>query len=103
MGISTYIIYALAIILLTLSFFKDKQKTKLGLKKAWMSFKKLMPMILPLFLFIGILLTLITPSFISTILGENSGFLGYVIGMLTGSITFMSPFVAYPLGKELLT
>ena len=102
MGTTTYIIYGLAIVLLLFSYSKDKQKTKKALKKAWMSFKKLMPLLLPLFLFIGILLALITPSFISGILGKNSGFLGYSIGMITGSITFMSPFVAYPLGKQLL-
>ncbi|QMS85282.1 permease [Candidatus Xianfuyuplasma coldseepsis] len=102
MGVSSYIIYALAIILLIVSYIKDTQKTKKGLLKAWKSFRKLMPLILPLFLFIGILLALITPSFISSILGEDSGFLGYVIGMVVGSITFMSPFVAYPLGVELL-
>ncbi|HKL47417.1 MAG TPA: hypothetical protein VJ878_02015 [Candidatus Izemoplasmatales bacterium] len=102
MSIETYIIYGLAILLLVVSSIKDKNKTKKGLKKALKSFMKLMPVLIPLFLFVGILLTLITPSFISSILGENSGFLGYVIGMSIGSITFMSPFVAYPLGLELL-
>ncbi|MFO7968720.1 MAG: hypothetical protein R6U15_01235 [Candidatus Izemoplasmatales bacterium] len=102
MSIEVYIIYGLAIILLLVSFIKDKSKTKKGLKKAIKSFIKLMPILIPLFLFVGILLTLITPAFISSILGEESGFLGYVIGMSVGSITFMSPFVAYPLGLELL-
>lgn len=102
MSIDTYIIYGLAFILLVVSFIKDKNKTKQGLKKAIKSFSKLMPVLIPLFLFVGILLAVITPEFISTILGEESGFLGYVIGMSVGSITFMSPFVAYPLGQELL-
>lgn len=102
MSTETYIIYGLAIVLLLVSFFKDKEKTKKGLKKAYKSFIKLMPVLIPLFLFVGILLAIITPSFISSILGEESGFLGYVIGMSIGSITFMSPFVAYPLGQELL-
>ncbi|MCF7924512.1 MAG: hypothetical protein K9L64_05325 [Candidatus Izimaplasma sp.] len=102
MSLEVYIIYGLAIVLLTISFIKDKHKTKKGLMKAIKSFSKLMPILIPLFLFVGILLTLITPAFISTILGEESGFLGYVIGMSVGSITFMSPFVAYPLGLELL-
>lgn len=102
MSTETNIIYGLAIVLLLVSFFKDKEKTKKGLKKAYKSFIKLMPVLIPLFLFVGILLAIITPSFISSILGEESGFLGYVIGMSIGSITFMSPFVAYPLGQELL-
>lgn len=102
MGLETYIIYGVSFILLIISFLKDKEKTIKGLRKALKSFTKLMPVLIPLFLFVGIILTLITPTFISSILGENSGFLGYVIGMSVGSITFMSPFVAYPLGLELL-
>lgn len=102
MSIEVYIIYGLAIVLLLVSLIKDKHKTKMGVKKAFKSFIKLMPILIPLFLFVGILLTLITPSYISRLLGEESGFLGYVIGMSVGSITFMSPFVAYPLGMELL-
>ncbi|MFP4478024.1 MAG: permease [Candidatus Izemoplasmatales bacterium] len=102
MSIEVYIIYGLAVLLLFISFLKDKGKTKKGLMKAFKSFMKLMPVLIPLFLFVGILLALITPAFISSILGEDSGFLGYVIGMSVGSITFMSPFVAYPLGQELL-
>ncbi|MGS0973557.1 MAG: permease [Candidatus Izemoplasmataceae bacterium] len=102
MSIEAIIIYSIAIILLIISFFADKKKTLKGLKKGSKSFIKLMPVLLPLFLFIGILLAIVTPSFISTLLGEESGFLGIVLGLSIGSITFMPPFVAYPLGVELL-
>lgn len=102
MSIEAIIIYSIAIILLIVSFIADKKKTLKGLKKGSKSFIKLMPVLLPLFLFIGILLAIVTPSFISTLLGEESGFLGIVLGLSIGSITFMPPFVAYPLGVELL-
>lgn len=39
----TYILYALAIIGLTVSFFKDRQKTKAALMKAWKSFENILP------------------------------------------------------------
>ena len=45
---------------------------------------------------------MVTPTFISSLLGEESGLLGYIFGLSIGSITFMPPFVAYPLGAELL-
>lgn len=61
-----------------------------------------MPVLIPLFLFVGILLALVTPEFVSNSLGESSGIFGMVFGLVIGSITFMSPFVAYPLGVELL-
>ncbi|MEC9484846.1 MAG: permease [Candidatus Izemoplasma sp.] len=102
MSIETIIIYGIAIILLVISFIKDKQKTALAIKKGYKKFMKILPVLLPLFLLIGIILTVITPVFITRVLGEESGFLGYVIGLTLGSITFMSPFVAYPLGAELI-
>jgi len=102
MSIEAIIIYSIAIILLLASFIADRKKTYQGLKKGTKSFLKLMPVLLPLFLFIGILLAIVTPVFISTLLGEESGFLGIVLGLSIGSITFMPPFVAYPLGIELL-
>ena len=102
MTIDTIIIYSLAMLLLIISILKDKQKTKKALIKAKNTFIKLMPVLLPLFLFIGIILTLITPEFISKTMGEESGIFGYIIGLFLGSITFMSPFVAYPLGNDLI-
>ena len=102
MGIETYIIYGLALILTLVSFIKDKEKTKKGFKKGFKAFMKLLPVLIPLFLFIGILLALVTPEFISTLIGSGSGIVGISIGLIVGSITFMPPFVAYPLGVELL-
>jgi len=102
MSIETYVIYGLAITLSIVSLFYDKDKTLKGLKKGSKSFIKLMPILLPLFLFIGILLAVVTPELISSLLGEDSGFLGYIFGLTVGSVTFMPPFVAFPLGQELL-
>ncbi len=103
MSIETYIIYGLAIVLIIVSSFKDLSKTKKGIKKGMKSFLKLLPVLLPLFLFIGILLAIVTPDFISSLLGEDSGIAGIILGLFLGSITFMPPFVAYPLGVELLS
>lgn len=102
MSIDIIIIYSLAFLLLLFSFLKDKKKTGKALIKAKNTFIKLMPVLLPLFLFIGILLTIITPEWIATIFGQESGIFGYIIALILGSITFMSPFVAYPLGAELI-
>lgn len=102
MSIDTYIIYGVTLILIIASFIKDKQKTKMGLKKGFKSFMKLMPVMLPLFLFIGTLLALITPDVISSMIGENSGILGIAFTLVVGSISFMPAFVSYPLGAELI-
>lgn len=102
LGIEGIIIYVITLLFLLVSFFKDKKKTMLGIKKGYKSFIKIFPVMLPMFLFIGILVTIVTPEFISNLLGENSGILGIIFGLVVGSITFMPPFVAYPLGVELL-
>ena len=102
MSIETIILYGLTLILLIVSFIKDRNKTFKGIKKGVKSFLKLMPVLIPTFMFIGILLAVVTPEFISRLLGEESGILGIISGLTVGSITFMPPFVAYPLGVELL-
>lgn len=102
MDISTLILYGLAFVLLILSAIKDRDKTKKALKKGWMAFFNLIPVLIPLFLVVGVLLTLITPQMIKSVMGEDSGILGVLIGMIIGSIAFMPPFVTYPLGAELL-
>ncbi|WP_105617707.1 permease [Vallitalea okinawensis] len=102
MDISSLIMYVLAIILLIISFIKDRSKTKKAIKKGWMAFKKIVPVLVPLFLIVGIVLTVVTPDMIGSLLGEQSGFIGVLIGLVTGSIAFMPPFVTYPLGVELL-
>ena len=102
MTLDQIIIYVLTLVLLIASFITDKQKTIKGLKKGSKAFLKLMPVLLPLFLFIGIMLAIVTPEFISKILGEESGFFGMLFALVVGSITFMPAFVSYPLGAQLL-
>ncbi len=102
MGVSTYILYALSLTLLTVSFFKDRTKTKKAIKKGWMSFKKIMIILVPLFMFVGILLSLITPEQIKVAMGEESGIMGVVIALVVGSIAFIPSFLTFPLGAELL-
>lgn len=102
MSVETYIIYGVTIVLLAVSFYKSKEKTIKGLKKGAKSFFKLMPVLIPIFLFVGILLAVVTPELVSRLFGEESGLVGMISGLLLGSITFMPPFVAYPLGVELL-
>ena len=55
----SYIFYGLAIVLLILSFLKDKKKTKMALKKAWKSFENILPELLVIMLLIGVLLAVV--------------------------------------------
>lgn len=102
MEISTIVLYFVASILLGASFIKDKTKTKKALKKGWMAFLNLLPVLIPLFLLVGIVLSVITPQMIEKVMGDDTGILGVLLGMLVGSVAFMPPFITYPLGAELL-
>ncbi|MBI9099071.1 MAG: permease [Spirochaetaceae bacterium] len=102
MNISTVILYLLSIIFLIVSIIKDRKKTKKGIKKGFMAFKKILPLLIPLFLIVGVVLTFVTPEMIKNLLGEDSGWIGISFGLVIGSIAFMPPFVTFPLGSELI-
>lgn len=102
MDISTLILYGIALVLLVVSIIKDRGKTKKAIRKGWMAFVKIMPVLIPLFVVVGVLLSIITPEMIKQVMGEESGVFGVLTAMLIGSIAFMPPFVTFPLGAELL-
>jgi len=93
----TPVIYSLAALLTIISFIKDKEKTILALKKAVRSFEKILPQMLGIFVIIGISLTVLTPEMISSLIGEQSGYIGMLIAGAVGSITLIPGFIAYPL------
>jgi uncharacterized membrane protein YraQ (UPF0718 family) len=98
----TYLLYALAIIGLAISFFKDRQKTKSALVKAWKSFENILPQILVIFLIIGFALAIFPPETIRKLLGAESGMLGVIAAAVLGAVTLMPGFVAFPLAAALL-
>ncbi|WP_435923145.1 hypothetical protein [Paenibacillus sp. DYY-L-2] len=100
--VSGIILYSIAIIYLGISFIKDKHKTKTALLKSWKMFLNVIPDLLAIMLFIGLALSLLTPSFISSIIGENSGFIGIVYSTIIGSIALVPSFIVFPLGHTLV-
>lgn len=96
------ILYAIVTLLMLISYSKDKEKSKMALKKAWKTLSNLVPTIIPLILVIGMVLALVTPDFISSLIGEDTGVFGVFVGLIVGAIAFMPGFVAFPLGANLL-
>ncbi|MGF9966036.1 hypothetical protein [Bacillus rhizoplanae] len=96
------ILYAIAIILTTISFVKDRNKTKDALLKSWKMFRNLIPSMLSIMLFVGLSLSILTPSFISSIIGEKSGFIGIIYSAIIGSVALIPSFVVFPLGNTLV-
>jgi len=100
--INGVILYAIAIILISISFIKDRNKTKDALLKSWKMFRNLIPSMLSIMLFVGLSLSILTPSFISSIIGEKSGFIGIVYSAIIGSVALIPSFVVFPLGNTLV-
>ncbi len=99
---TSYIMYGLCIIIFIISFIKDKNKTKAALKKAFKSFENIMPQFLFIMLTISVILSIINTNTISSIIGNDSGFLGTSLSAIVGSITMMPTFVAFSTGDSLL-
>jgi uncharacterized membrane protein YraQ (UPF0718 family) len=100
--INGVILYAIAIFLISISYIKDRNKTKDALLKSWNSFRNIIPDMLSIMLFVGLSLSMLTPSLISSIIGEKSGLIGIVYSTLIGSIALVPSFVVFPLGHTLV-
>ncbi|WP_036931774.1 permease [Proteocatella sphenisci] len=98
----TLVLYVIAAGGLGISFYKDKKKTKIALKKAWKSFENILPQFLSILLIIGFALAYLTPENISGIIGSNSGWFGTLTAAILGSITLIPGFIAFPLASALL-
>ena len=102
MDLSTLIFYVIVLILLGISFFKDRKKTAEALLRAWKSFIVLLPPFLTVIFLLGFLVVFIPDKTIALYIGEKSGFLGFLISSIVGAITLIPGFVAFPMAKMLL-
>jgi uncharacterized membrane protein YraQ (UPF0718 family) len=98
----TVILYSTAVACLIASFLADRQKTKKSLLISKKAFLNILPELSAIFIFIGIILTLLSPQLISRFVGGESGFWGMLVSSVLGAITLIPGFVAFPLAKSLL-
>lgn len=99
---SNYLLYGVTILLLVISYRKDKKKTKMALKKAWKAFENILPEFLTIIMLVGVLLAVLNPEMISKIIGNSSGWFGVVIAAVVGAITLIPGFVAFPTAAMLV-
>ncbi|WP_461206147.1 permease [Clostridium sp. DL1XJH146] len=99
---TNYILYVVALMLLLISFQKDKVKTKKALKKAWKAFDNILPEFLGVIMLVGILMAVLNPEVISKLIGEESGWFGVIISAVVGTITLIPGFIAFPTAAMLL-
>lgn len=99
MNLSLYMVTG---VLLLVAFVKDPVKARMALKKAWKAFENMLPQILVVFLLVGFMMALLNPQIISTIIGDQSGWLGVLVAGSVGAITLIPGFVAFPTAALLL-
>lgn len=95
-------LYIITIILFGISYYKDKNKTKKALKKAWKAFENILPQFLGVIVLVGIMLAVFDADFISKAVGSESGWFGVLIASVVGAITLIPGFVAFPMAQMLL-
>ncbi len=98
----SYLLYGVTIVFLLLSFFKDRKKTRMALKKGWKAFDNILPQFWVVILFVGVMLAVLDPQTISKLIGKNSGWVGVVLAAAVGSITLIPGFVAFPTAALIL-
>jgi len=98
----TIVLYAIAISLLLVSFFKDKKKTLLVLQKAWKAFENILPQLLGILLFVSLSLAYLEPEMVGRFLGERSGWVGVTIAAIVGAVTLIPGYIAFPTAALLL-
>ncbi len=96
------VLYGVTAVLVIVSTIKSRKKTIMALKKAWKAFENILPQLLVVVLFVGVLLAVINNDVIVKIIGEESGWYGVALSAAVGSVTLIPPFVAFPMAAMLL-
>jgi uncharacterized membrane protein YraQ (UPF0718 family) len=102
MNITAIIINIIAIAGLLIAFIKDRKKAIQSLKMAGKSFIKILPMVLIIIVFIGLLLGFVPPSQISRFIGEQSGIGGVLLIGVVGALMHIPALISFPLAASLL-
>jgi len=96
------ILYVITLIFIIISFYRDKKKTKMAMKKAWKAFENILPQFLGVIMLVGVMLAVLNPEVIGKLIGGSSGWFGVVLASAVGAITLIPGFVAFPTAAMLL-
>jgi uncharacterized membrane protein YraQ (UPF0718 family) len=86
----------IAVILLGISFFKEKQKTKEALKATLKIFYTVIPVLVFVFVLMGLIQAYVSRETIASILGQKSGILGILYAEIIGCIALFMPPAVFP-------
>ena len=96
------IINLLAILGISISFFKNKEKSIKALRVALKGTLNMAPAILIILVLVGLLMGFFKPELISKLLGNQTGIIGITLASLAGAILMIPSLVAFPLTASLV-
>lgn len=102
MNTTSIFINVITLLLLVFSFIKNKEKTKKVLLMALKAFIKILPVVLTIIIFIGLLMGFVSTETLKKLIGEQTGFLGILIAAIIGAIMHIPSLIAFPLASSLL-
>jgi uncharacterized membrane protein YraQ (UPF0718 family) len=86
----------IAVVLLGVSFFKEKQKTMEALKATLKIFYTVIPVLVFVFVLMGLIQAYVSRETIASILGQKSGILGILYAEIVGCIALFMPPAVFP-------
>lgn len=98
----TLILYLIVVVLFSLSFIKDRKKTRQALLKGLKAVEGILPQLVTVLFLIAMMLAAFNAEVIGRVIGSGTGALGVAIAAVFGAITLIPGFVAFPLAGELL-
>jgi uncharacterized membrane protein YraQ (UPF0718 family) len=98
----TFFLYLISGICLIWSYLKNRQKTRMAMKKAFKSFEGILPQFLVVLILVAMVLAVLNTETISLVLGKNSGVWGVLVASLVGAVTLIPGFVAFPAAAALM-
>ena len=102
MNVATVIINVFALGCLIFAFIKDRTKAKMALMISLKSFVRILPTVVAIVIFIGLLLGFVPRSVISNIIGEQAGFKGILVVAVLGAVLYIPSLISFPLASSLL-
>lgn len=99
----TITVYLIVGILFFISFFKDKEKTKMAFKSGMRSLVEMIPDFVLIMMGVILILGFVNEETISQVLGKNTGLLGILLAGVLGSIALIPTLVAFPLASRLIS
>lgn len=94
-------LYIVTVVLVAVSFFADREKTKQGIAVGIKKFKTILPKYLKLLILIAVVL-FFAEGLIVRYLGQENAAAGLITALTLGSVTMMPGFIAYPLAGVLV-